>query len=41
VVDWWHASGSESEAMWRLYAENGKAVAVETTLDALKESIPA
>lgn len=25
--------------MWRLYAENGKAVAVETTLDALKKSI--
>jgi hypothetical protein len=25
--------------MWRLYAEKGKAVAVETTLDALKESI--
>jgi hypothetical protein len=25
--------------MWRLYAENGKAVAVETTFDALKESI--
>ena len=39
VVNCWHASESESEAMWRLYAENGKAVAVETTLDALKESI--
>jgi hypothetical protein len=25
--------------MWRLYAENGKAVSVETTVDALKESI--
>jgi hypothetical protein len=39
LVNCWHASESESEAMWRLYAENGKAVAVETTLDALKESI--
>jgi hypothetical protein len=39
MVNCWHASESESEAMWRLYAENGKAVAVETTLDALRESI--
>jgi hypothetical protein len=39
MVNCWHASESESEAMWRLYAENGKAVAVETTLEALKESI--
>jgi len=39
TVNCWHASEGESEAMWRLYAENGKAVAVETTLDALKSSI--
>ena len=39
MVNCWHTSESESEAMWRLYAENGKAVAVETTFDALKESI--
>lgn len=39
AVNCWHASESESEAMWRLYAENGKAVAVETTLDALKRAI--
>jgi hypothetical protein len=39
AVNCWHASESESEAMWRLYAENGKAVAIETTFDALKESI--
>jgi hypothetical protein len=32
MVNCWHASESESEAMWRIYAENGKAVAVETTL---------
>ena len=41
MVNCWHASDSESEAMWRLYAENGKAVAIETTLDALKEAIQA
>ncbi len=34
-----HANDTESEAMWRLYADNGKAVAIETTLDALRESI--
>ncbi len=39
TVNCWHASDSESEAMWRLYSDNGKAVAVETTLDALKEGI--
>lgn len=39
MVSCWHASESESEAMWRLYSDNGKAAAVETTLDALKESI--
>jgi hypothetical protein len=40
TVNCWNQAGTnESEAMWRLYAENGKAVAVETTLDALKESI--
>ncbi|MGD0598799.1 MAG: DUF2971 domain-containing protein [Terriglobales bacterium] len=39
TVNCWHANDSESEAMWRLYADNGKAVAIETTLDALRESI--
>lgn len=39
TVNCWHASEIESEAMWRLYSENGKAVAVETDLDALKVSI--
>lgn len=39
VVNCWHASEGEFEAMWRLYAENGKAVAIETTLDALKRSV--
>lgn len=39
TVNCWHMNEYESEAMWRLYAENGKAVAVETTFDDLKESI--
>jgi hypothetical protein len=39
VVNCWHANEVESEAMWRLYADNGKAVAIETTVDALRESI--
>jgi hypothetical protein len=38
-VNCWHMNKSESEAMWRLYGDSGKGVAVETTLDALKESI--
>jgi hypothetical protein len=38
-VNCWHANEGESEAMWRLYGENGKAVAVETTLEALTLSI--
>jgi hypothetical protein len=39
TVNCWHANEGESEAMWRLYGENGKAVAVETTLEALTLSI--
>ncbi len=39
TVNCWHANDSESEAMWRLYSESGKAVAVETTVDALRQSI--
>jgi hypothetical protein len=37
AVNCWHASNYESEAMWRLYADKG--VAIETTVDDLKESI--
>jgi len=39
TVNCWHANDVESEAMWRLYSDNGKAVAIETTVDALRESI--
>jgi hypothetical protein len=39
AINCWHANSGESEAMWRLYADNGKAVAIETDVDALKQSI--
>jgi hypothetical protein len=38
-VNCWHINKGESEAMWRLYSDNGKGVAVETTLSLLAESI--
>ena len=41
AVNCWHINNGESEAMWRLYGDSGKGVAVETTLGALKESITA
>jgi hypothetical protein len=39
TVNCWHENDGESEAMWRLYADKGNAVAIETSVDALKESI--
>lgn len=39
AINCWHASDCESEAMWRLYADNGKAVAIETDFDGLKRSM--
>jgi len=41
AVNCWHINAGESEAMWRLYGDSGKGVAVETSLGALKESISA
>jgi hypothetical protein len=41
AVNCWHINKGESEAMWRLYGDRGKGIAVETTLGALKESIGA
>jgi hypothetical protein len=41
TVNCWHANEYESEAMWRLYSESGKAVAIETTADSLKAAIEA
>jgi hypothetical protein len=39
TVNCWHANNCESEAMWRLYAENGKACAIETNVSALKDAV--
>jgi len=39
AVSCWHANPYESEAMWRLYSERGKAVAIETTVDDFKAAI--
>lgn len=35
----WYESAFESEAMWKLYGDNGKAVAIKTTVGSLKKSI--
>lgn len=37
AVNCWHRNDGESEAMWRLYAEGGRGVAIETTSEALKQ----
>ncbi|SDR92927.1 DUF2971 domain-containing protein [Pseudomonas oryzae] len=39
TVNCWHSSLHESEAMWRLYSENGKGIAIQTSIDSLKKSI--
>jgi hypothetical protein len=41
AINCWHINTGESEAMWRLYSDSGKGVAIETTLGALKDSISA
>lgn len=35
----WYESPFESEAMWKLYGDNGKSIAIKTTVGALKKSI--
>ncbi|HIC1729309.1 DUF2971 domain-containing protein [Enterobacter kobei] len=35
----WYESKFESEAMWKLYGDNGKSIAIKTTVGALKKSI--
>ncbi|WP_312913409.1 DUF2971 domain-containing protein [Stutzerimonas nitrititolerans] len=39
TVNCWHRNPQESEAMWRLYSENGKGIAIKTSIDSLKKSI--
>jgi hypothetical protein len=35
----WYESKFESEAMWKLYGDNGKSIAIKTTVASLKKSI--
>ncbi|WP_338921419.1 DUF2971 domain-containing protein [Pseudomonas silesiensis] len=35
----WNESQFESEAMWKLYGDNGKSIAIKTTVGSLKKSI--
>lgn len=39
TVNCWHSNQHESEAMWRLYSENGKSVSIKTSVASLKKSI--
>ena len=39
TVNCWHANKSESEAMWKLYSDNGKGIAVKTSVSSLVKSI--
>lgn len=35
-VNCWHINESESEAMWRIYSESGKAIAIQSTFERLR-----
>lgn len=39
LVNCWHQNEFESEAMWRLYSENNKGIAIQTTFQNLVDSI--
>lgn len=39
VVSCWHANSDESEAMWKLYGDNHKGVAIKSTIGRLERSI--
>jgi hypothetical protein len=39
TVNCWHANECESEAMWKLYSDNGKGIAVKTSVSSLVKSI--
>ena len=38
-VNCWHENAGESAAMWKLYSESGKGIAIESTVGQLKESL--
>lgn len=39
TVNCWHANECESEAMWKLYSDNGKGIAVKTSVSSIVKSI--
>lgn len=39
VVNCWHTNNSESEAMWKLYSDSHKGIAIQTTAESLIESV--
>ncbi len=39
MVNCWHANDYESEAMWKLYSDDGKGIAITTNIELLKKSI--
>lgn len=39
LVSCWHANSSESEAMWKLYSDSGKGVAITSTIGSLASSL--
>jgi hypothetical protein len=41
VVSCWYASNHESEAMWKLYSDLGKGIAVKTTVGRLRKALEA
>lgn len=36
----WHMNEGESEAMWRLYSDSGKAIAIQSTFERLRGVLP-
>lgn len=39
TVNCWHCNPTESEAMWKLYSDNGKGIAIKTSIASLQKSI--
>lgn len=38
-VSCWHINNYENEALWKIYTNNGQGIAIETTIDKLKQSL--
>ena len=39
LINCWHANEYESEAMWKIYSDSGKGIAIKTTIEALKSAL--